>query len=1017
MPENPVGEKGQVETVDSRKRGRSSPASPKDDSLYESGSTVSLPRSIGAEVPARGSSSSGSSPSPSHPGDALRKNLPAVGELVHHYELIREIDRGGMGVVFLARDLKLARLVALKLIRTEGEGRTDRFFLEAKATARCHHENIVVIHDIDEYRGNLFMVLEYLQGRSLRQVMDKQPMAPARAVQLMLPVARALARAHEHGIVHRDLKPENIVVTDAGIIKVLDFGIAKLLSSDAGSDGSFPTPLPEIIDSMQVTSPGVLIGTPPYMSPEQRSAGQIDHRTDIWAAGIILYELLLGHHPLEPLSPARLQSIADLSLPIPGPATLGLDAGGLGSIIERSLIKDAGDRMASAAELVRELEALLPQQHNLVLSGDDAPFAGLAAFQESDADRFFGRESEIAAIVTRFSSQPLVTLVGPSGSGKSSLVRAGVIPTLKRSGEGWHSLIIRPGRNPLEALTSLLEPSCLPTSGTEQLGEPEGSEGLADGGHESDGPDALLARLRREPGYLGQELRAWAGRKRRRVVILVDQFEELYTLQTGVEERTAFIRCLEGIADDASSPLRVILAIRSDFLDRVVEDHRFMTEVTRGLVMLPPIGHDGLVQALTRPVEAAGYRFESAELVERMLDALPATSGALPLLQFAASKLWEGRDRERRLLTLESYDGFGGVAGTLAAHADSVIAGMLPGHVRLARAIFERLVTPERTRAITSLGELCQLPGEPGAIEQVVHHLASARLLSIHIGSETESTRDARDADNGGTVELIHESLIASWPTLKRWLDDNQGDAEFLARLRTAAAQWESGERREGLLWRGEPVRQARLWHGRYRGTLPDRESRYLAAVLSLSDRAARIKRAIIAGTMVLLAGMAVAALVALLSIRDAEREATQHATFAQQSLLDLEQKEEELQLLLRQEQQNRQQAEAAKKQAENARQQAERAKKQAENARQEALEAQRESEEARVKEANARKLAVAESQRVRQALARARAAKADALAAKKRAEEAARIAQRSQQELEERSQRAQGKLKKTLNR
>ena len=309
-------------------------------------------------------------------------------------------------------------------------------------------------------------------------------------------------------------------------------------------------------------------------------------------------------------------------------------------------------------------------------------------------------------------SQPLVTVVGPSGSGKSSLVRAGVIPALKRSGDAWGALVLRPGRRPLDTLASMLTELSVTLSS------------VAGGAYERDKADSSQSvsaeALGREPGLVGRMLRAWSHRNEQKLVLFVDQFEELYTLGADSDERIAFVTCLEGAADDASSPLRVVLSIRSDFLDRVVEDNRFMADVTRGLVLLPPIDRDGLRDALTRPVVAAGYEFESEALVDTMLDALEATPGALPLLQFTASKLWETRDRDRRLLTADSYDAIGGVAGTLASHADAVLAGMSTPRMALARAIFQRLVTPERTRAITSLQELCELPGEPGEIEVVV---------------------------------------------------------------------------------------------------------------------------------------------------------------------------------------------------------------------------------------------------------------------------------------------------------
>src|SRR5947209_5757485 len=152
------------------------------------------------------------------------------GARIRQYEIIRELGRGGMGVVYLARDTKLARRVAIKFLVAESRELVEGFLREARATAACHHDNIVVIHEVDEHAGVPYMVLEYLEGQSLRAFIKGRQLPPGRVVELMVPVARALVRAHQLGIVHRDLKPENVFVTTGGTIKVLDFGIASLFA-------------------------------------------------------------------------------------------------------------------------------------------------------------------------------------------------------------------------------------------------------------------------------------------------------------------------------------------------------------------------------------------------------------------------------------------------------------------------------------------------------------------------------------------------------------------------------------------------------------------------------------------------------------------------------------------------------------------------------------------------------------------------------------------------------------------
>src|SRR6185503_14931132 len=215
----------------------------------------------------------------------------AQGTQIGQYEIIRELGRGGMGAVYAARDTKLGRKVAIKLLNSNNQPElTARFILEAKATARCSHENIIVIHEVGEHDGNPFMVLEYLQGGPLTQLLrDGRRFPPAQAIELMVPVVRALTVAHAHNIVHRDLKPDNIFVTDSGTIKVLDFGIAKLIHGDPDEGtGIAPSLAARAVDlapglPRELTRRGTLVGTLPYMSPEQWGAGgaAVDHQTDL----------------------------------------------------------------------------------------------------------------------------------------------------------------------------------------------------------------------------------------------------------------------------------------------------------------------------------------------------------------------------------------------------------------------------------------------------------------------------------------------------------------------------------------------------------------------------------------------------------------------------------------------------------------------------------------------------------------------------------------------------------------
>ncbi len=776
------------------------------------------------------------------------------GTQIGQYELIRELGRGGMGVVFAARDTRLGRKVAIKFVLHATAEIAERFLIEARATAQCSHDNIVIIHAVDEHEGMPYMVLEFLEGHQLRDAMVAvQRFAPSRVVELMLPVARALARAHELDIIHRDLKPENVFVTTSGQVKVLDFGIAKALREDDTRS--------------RQTAKQTWLGTLTYMSPEQMASEDVDHRVDVWAAGIMMFEMLAGRHPIDPPTSENLITNAVSDDPMPTLGSVVPDVSeGLARIVDRCLQKSRDGRMTST-ELVHALEAQLPSRTMRMLAVDECPYPGLAAFQEADADRFFGRATEVQRMVARVREVPLTGVVGPSGAGKSSFMRAGVAPALKATGERWEVLTLRPGRQPIAALTNVIYRLTTPTEP-----EREPSSGVR---------VDLLRLLRSEPGQLGSILRSYARRRHLGILVFVDQLEELFTLVSDPDERLAFLAALTGAADDPSGPIRIVVSMRSDFLDRLNEDPRFCDELSRGLLLLSTPDRAGLRDALEQPLALVGHRFESSAIVGDMLDALSSVPGALPLLQFAATKLWDDRDRARKLITNASYHAIGGISGVLAAHADDVVGGMNSNAQKLTQRILRALVTPERTRAIVDLADLHQLAVDRGEVTRVIDQLVAARLLVVH---------------GGGAVEIVHESLIDRWPTLRRWLDEDQEDAAFLAQLGAAAKQWEQKGKPSGLLWRGEAAEEARRWQTTRARDVAPREREFLDAVFSLSRRGARLRRGALVGAFVLLLALTAGTMIALVSIRNARDDAMQSATSLRAAMTARDEQEREKQ-------------------------------------------------------------------------------------------------------------------------
>ncbi len=838
----------------------------------------------------------------------------APGTQVGSYELIRRLGKGGMGEVWAAYDTRLGRQVAIKFLLSKAARKKEfreRFIAEARATAQFNHENIVTIHDVGEHSGMSFLVLEYLEGEPLSARLKDKKLSWMQSVQMMIPVVRALKIAHEASIIHRDLKPANIFVLRSGGIKVLDFGLAKLFDT-----GSLPTEAQAQINEAELaakvaaragsttesqsgtgtsqssvtsstrtfgstsgrrrlhdsendlTEAGAIMGTYAFMSPEQWGLDTVDPSTDLWAVGVILFMAITGEHPFGSKSPqvilkhlmARdepVRSVRELVPEVPE---------SVARIVGRCLRKNKEVRFATADELLERLEDVTAKATGrATLREDQSPYQGLAPFTERDANRFFGRDAEIAQFISKLKDWPTLAVIGPSGAGKSSFVRAGVIPTLLGGGDDWDVIVCRPGRDPFAAVSEGIHGAA--GERTELL-DPKAATEVAK-------QEAALAKqLAAEPGHLGATLRTRARAHGRPVLLYLDQFEELYTLVEDVEVRERFATAVANVAMDASTPVRVVLSMRSDFLDRVSENAALLQAVTRELTILQQPSAEGLHDAIIQPAALAGYAFEDAGMVEEMVNSLATETAALPLLQFAAAKLWEQRDKTGKMLTRAAYERMGGVEGALVRHADAVVEAMPSADRVASKALFQRLVTPEGTRAVLSRGELEGLFEERKAADRLLQTLTEARLLVIQTVGDDEG--DAR-------VEIVHESLITRWGKLQRWLEEGHEDAAMLAQLRDAARQWEHRGRPTGLLWTGDAVDEARLWRRRSLAALTSLEDDFLTAAFRFADRATRRRRALVIAGVAIMALVTAGAIVAAFSIREASQRAQREAERARE--------------------------------------------------------------------------------------------------------------------------------------
>ncbi|MCB9741433.1 MAG: protein kinase [Alphaproteobacteria bacterium] len=421
------------------------------------------------------------------------------------------------------------------------------------------------------------------------------------------------------------------------------------------------------------------------------------------------------------------------------------------------------------------------------------PYLGLSRFGPQHAELFYGRSAELKRMADRVRSEGLVTLTGPSGTGKSSLIGAGLSKALG----GVRVQVLRPGVDPMRALKAAVR---------ELLPEGEAREGAL---------SALVA----APERLGVALGTWALRSSTPCVLVVDQAEELLTLCEDPEQREAFAEAIVSLGADPALPMRAVLSVREDFFGRLATVRALRGRYSRSVEVLQPPELDQLIPILVEPAALFGYSFEDEALPRAMAEAVSGEPAALPLLQACAEQLWEARDRERRLLTWAAYHRLGGVRGALAAHAEAALGRLTDAQRVIARRLLLRLVSAQGTRLPASREALLQASGAPEQAEIVLSALIEQRLLTA--GSATP------DEDR---VELVHEALVTQWDRLRAWLDEDKEGARIREALGRAAVEWDEARRSPGFLWRADRLAELRLWRERRGDPISDLERAFAEA-------------------------------------------------------------------------------------------------------------------------------------------------------------------------------------------
>lgn len=728
-----------------------------------------------------------SEPSPSAPEPratpAGRSFCPA-GTLFDHFRVIRLLGRGGMGEVYLARDQQLGRKVALKVVRADRLGSqesVDRFLFEAQTTARFNHPHIVTIYAVGQVDGTPYVALEYLEGQNLAERISEQPLSLFEGLRICLAIAQAIHEAHSHGVMHRDLKPANILLPTDGRVRVVDFGLAYALET-AGGGKKHPA---------DAQGTGKVHGTPMYMAPEQW-IGEVTQTTDVWGIGLILYELIAGQLPWHLESPMGVMLMMTNAAPFVLGDELGDAPPGISELIRDCLQKSPRARPTTAQVVERLMEHVYEGRRHT--HEGESPFRGLLAFAERHADYFFGRDTETAACTERLRQEPILAIVGPSGVGKSSFVQAGVIPRLRELSR-WVVLRIRPADDPLRRLASKIVAIMAGETGSNPVAFSDehparDKSGTNDSRSRSEHVNDLHETLRKRPRMVNVYLQELARQRNARVLLLVDQMEEVFTLNRNDEDQAAFIEAVCAASDDPADPVRTIFTLRDDFLGVWASTSIQAQEVLRHVVVLQSPDEATLREVLTRPLAIAGHTFDDPSLVDDIIDSVdPSTS--LPLVQFTARTLWDMRDPLGRVLRRSDYEAIGGVEGALASHAEEVLLGLTLSEFDTARALCLRLVTPDRTRRIMS--ESLLIDGLDPEAGSVLERLTKSRLLAA---GRAEEEGDAQ-------VELAHESLIHSWPTLARWVSEGKDELAFLNDAIQAAELWDRRGRNNSELWEG----------------------------------------------------------------------------------------------------------------------------------------------------------------------------------------------------------------------
>ncbi len=782
-----------------------------------------------------------------------------TGRVIKSYTLEELIDVGGFGAVYKAHQDIVNREVAIKVILPAFANQPDfirRFETEAQLVARLEHLHIIPLYDYWRDPDGAYLVMRFLRGGNLHQALTgNRQWGIKSTVHLIEQIGSALAVAHQNNVIHQDLKPANILLDEQRNGYLGDFGIAA-----------------DLFDPKQDRREDPLLGTPLFMAPEQfTQSAAVSAQTDIYSLGIVLYTMLTGRTPFigadvseviyrqinDPVPPLQFTSPElpqELNIVIRR-ATAKAPEARYNSVMDmltdlRHLaLGESGEDMplpSVPSPLLDEATGVLPSsrlpsrgQGTLVIPTQDLepqnPYKGLRAFQEADAGDFYGRDLLIKQLLGQLANTGpdgrFLAVVGPSGSGKSSLVLAGLIPALRNGlvtgSSRWFVAKMVPGGDPFAELSAALLRIA------------------------TDEPIGLERRLREDETCLADIASDVLPGSDTEMLLVIDQFEEVFTLVTSETERTHLLKLLYQGVTAEHSRLRIVVTLRADFYDRPLLYAGFGDLVQAHTQVVLPLSATELVQAIVRPADRTGLKVEE-DLLATLVHDVGEQPGALPLLQYTLTELFDQRQDNR--LTNRAYNQSGGILGALARRADEIYDQLEADAQQAAGRFFLQLVAlseeGEATRRRVRLAELLgPLDAEARAVTQAtIDRFARHRLLTLDHDPQTREP----------TVEIAHEALIKAWKRLSQWLADSREDLLILRRLDISTNEWLAANGEASFLATGARLSQFELLANSPTLTPDQDQQDYLAASIALRQRNRNRARLFVAA-------LAVIALVALI--------------------------------------------------------------------------------------------------------------------------------------------------------